>query len=148
MKLNKRKPTSEIHTALGLKRSTLRDCACNFKISLQHFDPSQAYGSGYKDWQKVGLLSKALEVLQGFCKRPLLEQIDGDKFTKYGDFPPDEKTKFIRPRHVPEDACWARIHITGTAVLAGHVDHDTFYLVFLDKTHKFFLTKKVTSNRN
>lgn len=94
------------------------------------------------------MLANALKVLEGYCKRPLLQQIDGDKFTRYGDFPPPEKTRFVHPQHVPEDACWARIHITGKAVLAGHIVEDTFFIVFLDKTHKFYLTKRVTSNIN
>jgi hypothetical protein len=116
----------------------------NFKISLAYFDPSPMYASGFKDWQRVGLLSKALETLQGYCKQPLRRQIDGDKFAVYQSFPPADKTMFEYPKHVPEDAEWARIHVNGASVLIGHIVGDTFYLVFLDKTHKFWLTKKVT----
>lgn len=116
----------------------------NFKLSLAYFDPEPPYASSFRDWQKVGLLSHALETLQGYCKRPLREQIDGDKFTIYTSFPSAEKTKFEYPKHVPEDAHWARIHVNGPAVLVGHIVGDTFYLVFLDKTHKFWLTKRVT----
>ena len=36
--------------------------------------------------------------------------------------------------------------ITGAAIIAGHIVTDTFYIVFLDKTHKFWLTKRVTQN--
>lgn len=118
----------------------------NFKISLQYFDPQPMYASSFKDWQKDGLLSKALETLQGYCKRPLHEQVDGEKFSIYNSFPPPEKTKFKYPKHVPEDALWARIHVNGPAVLIGHIVWDTFYLVFLDKTHKFWLTKRATDN--
>lgn len=129
----KSKPETEINSATN-----------NFKVSFQYLDTGQKYGSSWRDWQKVGLLSKAMETLQGYCNRPLLEQVCGNKFTMYNDFPPKEKTLFEHPEHVPEDACWARIHITGAAVLAGHISRDTFYVVFLDKTHKFFLTKKIT----
>lgn len=116
----------------------------NFKISLAYFDPSPMYASGFRDWQKDGLLSKAMETLHGYCKRPLREQVDGEKFSIYGSFPPPEKTRFSYPSHVPEDAEWARIHINGPAVLIGHIVRDTFYLVFLDKTHKFWLTRRET----
>ena len=44
------------------------------------------------------------------------------------------------PQGVPEDAKWARIHILNRTVIIGHVVGDTFYVVFLDKTHKFYLT--------
>lgn len=115
---------------------------CNFKVSFQYLDTTQEYGSSFKDWQKVGLLSKAMETLQGYCYKPLLEQLDGDKFTVYGDFPAKGNTKFKYPKNVPQDAKWARIHINGAAVIIGHIVNDTFYVVFLDKTHKFYLTKK------
>lgn len=116
----------------------------NFKVSFQYLDTSQKFGSGFKDWQNCGLLSKAMEVLQGYCCSPLRSQIDGDKFSIYNDSPPKEKTMFTFPKNVPEDAHWARIHVTGSAVIIGHIVNDTFYVVFLDKTHKFYLTKRIT----
>ncbi|MES2589279.1 MAG: hypothetical protein V4622_09875 [Bacteroidota bacterium] len=127
-----------------LKKKIEETNVSNFKVSLQYLDTTQKYGSAWKDWQSAGLLSKAMETLQGYCKRPLQEQVCGVKFTIYKDFPATDKTHYEYPEHVPEDACWARIHITGAAVLAGHIYKDTFYVVFLDKTHKFYLTKKVT----
>ena len=116
----------------------------NFKVSFQYLDTTQKYGSSFKDWQQCGLLSKAMDVLQGYCNSPLRLQIDGIKFTIYDSFPPEEKTMFVYPKNVPEDAHWARIHVNGPAVIVGHIVRDTFYVVFLDKTHKFFLTKRVT----
>lgn len=114
----------------------------NFKLSFQYLDTTQKYGSSFKDWQKAGLLSKALETLQGYCCSPLRGQVNGDKFTIYGAFPAPDLTMFEYPQNVPEDANWARIHITGPSVIVGHIVNDTFYVVFLDKTHKFWLTKK------
>lgn len=116
----------------------------NFKLSFQYLDTSQKYGSSFKDWQKSGLLSQAMETLYGYCCSPLMSQVDGDKFTIYGSFPPKDKTLFKYPKHVPEDANWARIHVNGPAVVVGHIIGDTFYVVFLDKTHKFRLTRKIT----
>lgn len=115
----------------------------NFKLSFQYLDTSQKYASSFKDWQRIGLLSRAMETLHGYCCSPLMEQVDGDKFTIYGSFPPKDKTLFEYPQHVPEDANWARIHVNGSAVVVGHIVGDTFYVVFLDKTHKFWLTRKV-----
>ncbi len=83
----------------------------NFKISFQYLDTAQKYGSAFKDWQNIGLLSYALETLHGYCCSPLRQQIDGDKFTIYGSFPPKERTLFEFPKNVPEDASWARIHV-------------------------------------
>ena len=114
----------------------------NFKVSFQYFDSSQKHASSFRDWQNASLLSHALDVLAGMCKKPLASQYDGDKFALYGDFPPKDKTKFEVPEHVPEDAHWARIHVNGRSVIVGHVVRDTFYVVFLDKFHSFYLTKR------
>lgn len=120
------------------------DRTCNFKISFQYFDSTQKYGSSFKDWQNCGLLSYALETLQGMCCSTLKSQLGTEKFTCYNSFPPKDKTLFVFPNNVPEDACWARIHVNGKSVIIGHIVSDTFYVVFLDKTHKFWLTKRVT----
>ena len=139
---NKIKPKSIITQMLDNKKTKSNTHFGNFKVSFQYVDTSQKYASSFKDWQKDGLLSKTLELLQGYCCRPLEEQIDGTKFTKYGNFPDDDYTLFEFPKHVPEDANWARIHITGPVVIVGHIVSDTFYIVFLDKTHKFWLTER------
>ena len=117
---------------------------CNFKLSFQYLDTTQKFGSTFKDWQNDGLLSKAMETLQGYCCSPLRQSIDGDKFTIYEKYPSKDKTDFLYPQNVPEDAQWARIHVNGKSVIVGHVVNDTFYVVFLDKTHHFYLTKRQT----
>lgn len=100
-KPNKKKSESFVKDTLNKKKSETTTSQDNFKVSFQYLDTTQKYGSSFRDWQSVGLLSKALEVLQGYCCSPLLEQINGDKFAKYGNFPPTDKTKFIHPKHVP-----------------------------------------------
>lgn len=130
------------------KKSTLdTNKTQNFKISFQYLDTSQKYGSSFKDWQKGGLLSTALETLRGYCCSPLLKQVDGNKFAIYGAFPPKDRTMFEYPQSVPEDANWARIHINNQTVIIGHIVRDTFYIVFLDKTHKFYLTSKYVNKK-
>ena len=145
-KFKKTKEPSVVTQTLSSKKTTSNTTFGNFKTSFQYLDHSQKYASGFKDWQKHGLLSKALETLQGFCCGRLLEQVDGSKFAIYGDFPKKGDTLYEKPAHVPEDANWARIHVNGPSVIVGHIMGDTFYVVFLDKTHKFWLTKKYKAN--
>jgi hypothetical protein len=142
----KKQSNSIVRKSIALKKTLSNRSKENLKFSFQYLDTTQKFGSSFKDWQKVGLLSKMLELIQGYCCRPVLEQVDGQKFTIYGDFPSSEKTLFKFPKMVPEDANWGRIHVTGPAVIVGHVVEDTFYVVFLDKTHKFYLTKKTIEN--
>lgn len=140
-KFHAKKQRSVIDEILSSKKKIAEVDTSNFKVSFQYIDTSQKFGSTFKDWQRNGLLSKMMETLAGYCCRPLVEQVDKVKFTIYGDFPSQDKTKFKYPDHVPEDAKWGRIHITGPAIIAGHIIKDTFYVVFLDKTHKFHLTQ-------
>jgi len=136
----KKKPPPKIKDNLLTKKDELDEAKENFKVSFEHLDTSQKYGSSFRDWQKVGLLSTMMETLRGYCCSPLLEQKDGQKFAIYGDFPSDSSL-FEEPRHTPPDALWARIHINNKSIVAGHIVRSTFYVVFLDKTHKFYMTK-------
>lgn len=139
-KFSKKKP----NTILQKEKPSINEIRGlgNFKLSFQYLDTTQKYGSSFADWQACGWLSKMMETLYGYCHKPLLEQIDHYKFKVYGDFPTPECTKFKCPPNIPEDANWARIHILNRAVVVGHFIDNTFYVVFLDKTHKFYLTKK------
>lgn len=146
---HKEKQKSFIQTVLEQKKNrSVNDSELtgNFQISLQYYNDDQPSKETLLDWQNDGLLAKALDVLKGYCQRPLHEQIDGDKFAMYNEFPPKDKTDFSFPKNVPEDAHWARIHVNGRSVIVGHVVNNTFFIVFLDKNHRFWLTKRVTDN--
>ncbi len=130
-----------------LDSKTIHENQENFKISFQYLDTSQKYASSFRDWQKCGWLSKMLETLQGYCQQPLISQFDKYKFVAYDGFPDKEYTKFECPQNIPEDAHWARIHILNKAVVVGHYVGNTFFVVFLDKTHKFYLTKKARNKK-
>jgi hypothetical protein len=44
--------------------------------------------------------------------------------------------------HIIEDAEWASLHIKGKERIAGHIIGNVFYVVFLDKDHRFWRTEK------
>lgn len=148
-KRNKQKPKSKINQALKSKKKTF-ELNSNFNISFQHLDTTQEYSSSFSDWygenKNKSLLIRMLECLKGYCQRPLREQLDGKKFKQYGDFPPQNKTKFFHPKFVPLDAEWAALHVGGKEIIIGHIVLNTFFIVFLDSDHNFWLTKRVTSN--
>ncbi|MBX0291943.1 hypothetical protein K3G63_15930 [Hymenobacter sp. HSC-4F20] len=108
----------------------------NFLLSFQHLDREQ--GQSFEHWQMSQKLSEAMHTLWNYCLRPLREQLDGDKFTEYGNFPPSDKTSFYHPRQVPPDANWARIHVDGVHCLIGHIVRNVFYVVFFDENHEFW----------
>lgn len=106
-----------------------------FLVSFKDLDREQ--GQSLTDWEQQGILARAIETIRGYCCSPLVSQGD-EKFTIYGNFPPKDKTQFTFPRHISEDAKWARIHVTGEQCLIGHVIKNVFYVVFLDKEHEFW----------
>jgi hypothetical protein len=110
-----------------------------FLLSLKDLDREQ--GQQLVDWEEEKILARALDAIRGYCCSPLVSQMNTDKFTCYGNFPHDSVTEFRHPAHVPEDALWARIHITGKQCVVGHIVRNVFYIVFLDKDHGFYKSK-------
>jgi hypothetical protein len=138
-KIKKHQKESFIKQTLAAKSSVdfLDEDEC-FKISLRHLDKIQ--GQTLSEWQDAFILADAVETLGNLCHRPLKSQ-QSSTFTIYGNFPPRDKTEFFHPIHVPEDAEWARIHVKGKTCLIGHVVKNTFYLVFLDAEHRFWISE-------
>lgn len=99
---------------------------------------SQDQGASFDNWREEGLLVKALECLKYYSGKKV-SQTD-TTYTIYGDFPP--KTKYFHPKNVPPDARWARIHVDGKHIIAGHIVKNVFYVVFLDSDHSFWVTPK------
>jgi len=118
------------------KNATVADDDC-FLISFKHLDKTQ--GASLEQWDSEHKLHRAMEVLSGYCQRSLRSQLS-DKFTIYGGYPPSDKAGYKRPTYISEDAEWARIHINGLQILAGHIYKNTFYVVFLDPDHNFYKT--------
>ena len=50
-----------------------------------------------------------------------------------------EDSGFENPAHI-NNVTWAVIHVTDNSkeVVAGYIEDDVFYVVFLDKEHKFW----------
>ncbi len=82
------------------------------------------------------------EIFRNYGRNPLMHSVDGNTFTRYGDFPPKDKTNYTHPEQVPQDAKWASIHLNGKFRIIGYIVKNIFYLVFLDPDHKFWNSPK------
>src|SRR5665213_2524605 len=102
-------------------------------LCLKHFDPKQK--QTFEEWENDRLLSKMLKKIQGYSGTNYL-QCFNPRFKPYKEFPPH--SEFKHPPHVPADAHWYVMHIEGQPCIAGHMVKNVFYLVFLDKEHKFW----------
>lgn len=140
------------------------DLTSRCKFNLSYFDNSQETGQDFNDWteaQLVKLLNKLKEYSKSSLKYWSNQKIGTGKhkkdvFANYGSqFP--SNTDFKRPSYIPHQVEWARFSLENKVRLIGFVipheyhgeihsqtkeifDENTFYIVFLDKDHKFYKT--------
>jgi hypothetical protein len=110
------------------------------KFSYKDFCTTQCNwpGQTYSNWQDDNLLDKLMNKLTSISGLSFNEAKNQQIIREYGSFPPKDKTEFTHPRHVIEDASWAKFDIQGKVRVIGHILSDTFYIVFLDKNHLFW----------
>ena len=114
------------------------------KFSFKDFDQSQPNKSPetLKIWSDKGLLPKLFDRLMHLAKLTRSEAVNEGQIKEYGQFPDKGKTEFFLPPHVPPEANWSVITKLGGRIrVVGYVIESTFYIVFLDSEHKFFLSK-------
>ena len=109
-------------------------------ISFKDFDGNQ--GQSFEDWEAENLLALVVRKLQGVCSLTKNEATQKQIIKAYpkGTFP--EKSDFYHPKHIPEDIAWCSMHIQGKECVIGYFDDNVFYIVFLDKDHRFWITEK------
>lgn len=109
-------------------------------LSFKDFDRNQ--GQSFKEWEIDELLALAVSKLQEVCHltvgQATAQQII-KPYTKVG-FPPN--SGFSHPRHILPDVIWCSMHIQGKECVIGYFEDNIFNVVFLDKEHQFWITKK------
>lgn len=132
------------------------------KFNFSYFDHTQEPAQNFSDWSNEQLL-KLLWKLHEYSKESLLHwqkmpvgKKSGHVLEIYKSFP--NKSDFSHPKHVPHQAQWGRFRLEGSVRLVGFTIPDdfknieqnssgfkfctnTFYVVFLDKDHRFYKTK-------
>lgn len=114
-----------------------------FCFNLKDFDISQCPpGQTYDDWEKAKLLSALMYKLQQLSQKTLIEAQQERMITIYKNFPPTSDFKI--PKYIDNDVDWAVIKdLKGQkGRIAGYIDGNVFYIVFLDKDHRFYKMKK------
>lgn len=130
------------------------------KFNFAYFDV-QAAGQSFDQWsadERLELLTKlkdySKESLEYWRTRPIGKS--GTVLAIYEKFP--NSSKFFHPKHVPHEAHWGRFRLDHSGRMVGFVipkkfdgvthpktkrpyDCNTFYVVFLDKNHDFYLGK-------
>lgn len=126
---------------------------CKFNFSYYDVQPA---GQSFEDWTKEQL-SDLLHKLKDYSRESLSYWVTQRVFVIYGAFP--RNSKFTHPRHIPHQAQWARFRLESAVRLVGFIlpegynetrhegtkklfDCNTFYVVFLDENHQFYLTEQ------
>ncbi len=109
-------------------------------ISFKDCDSNQ--GQSFEHWEGENLLALAVRKLQGVCGLTRIEATRQQIIKEYpkGTFP--DKSDFYHPKHIPEDIAWCSMHIQGKECVIGYFEDNVFYVVFLDKDHRFWITEK------
>ena len=110
-------------------------------FSIQYLDNTQ--GQSLKEWEAEGLLADLMLKIQQISQHTVEESLRCQFIKQY------PTSKFKEPKHVTPDN-WAVIHIKPESkeVVAGFLENDVFYIVFLDKEHDFWDTDLQDRNKN
>lgn len=126
--------------ALGAKKRRI-------SFSFQYLDKNQ--GQTLEEWEAEGLLADFIVRTQQISQYTVEESLRLQYIKQYTKvaFPPT--SKFKEPKHITPDN-WAVIHIKPKSkeVVAGFLENDVFYIVFLDKEHDFWDTNLQDRNKN
>ena len=125
----------------GLKRRVI-----NFNLSK--IVPDQ--GQTLQQWSDEGLLVKLTERIKQLGALTREEAIHQKLIKEYPaktGFPAN--SKFTKPTYLNPER-WAVMHITNNSieVVAGYLEDDIFYVVFLDKEHQFWPTNIQDRGKN
>ena len=134
----------------SLNKNIINLCCFNFTY-FRKTDNSQSF----ENWQKEEILADLMNKIKEFSKKSLQESKNEKRLKLYGDFPTTAIGDFILPKDLPENGLkWGSFRITGEKRLIGFVVSDliegldcsnlknTFFVVFLDKNHKFYKSNK------
>ena len=141
-KLNRFKERNNASYKRKIERIELRSAPTEryIVLSFKDFDGNQ--GQTFEYWERVNLLSLAIRKLQGVCGLTRMDATRQQIIKEYpkGKFP--ENSDFSHPKHILEDISWCSMHIQGKECVIGYFEENIFYVVFLDKDHRFWITEK------
>jgi len=105
-------------------------------------DIDKSQGEDYAEWELRKLLSKMLDRFSGLCRMTLQEAVTSQIIKIYGKGLP-QASAFKIPNHLPDDTEWVSIRIQGKERIIGYIEKGfIFQVVFLDKEHLFYPSKK------
>ncbi|NYA25790.1 hypothetical protein HZI65_07130 [Haemophilus haemolyticus] len=115
-------------------------------FSFRYFqNTDQLPAQSLETWHTDGSTIDLLRSLAHISQRNITELQAGDKkLTLYKSFPNKQVNEFSCPSGLSEDENWGCLRNIGgqKARVAGFLKNNIFYIVFLDKEHKFYKSSK------
>lgn len=102
-------------------------------------DPVQSFNN----WQEDGLLDMLISL--EYCSKNHITKLQNDeKLALYGNFPDSKKNDFLLPNGLNVNENWGTLRNIGgqKARIAGFLRDNIFYIVYLDKEHRFYKSEK------
>ena len=109
-------------------------------LSLKNFDINQ--GQSFEDWQTGELLAVALNKLRVLCEYTIPQATNAGMLKIYTKVPFPPESSFEHPKHVSPDVDWCSMHIGNKPCVIGYFEDNIFHVVFFDKDHEFWISKK------
>ncbi|MEI6433743.1 MAG: hypothetical protein WCP32_02785 [Bacteroidota bacterium] len=109
-------------------------------LSFKNFDINQ--GQSFEEWQADELLALAVEKLRALCEYTIAQATNNGLLKIYTKAPFPPESAFEHPKHIPQDIDWSSMHIGNKPCVIGYFEDNIFHIVFLDKDHEFWITKK------
>ena len=109
-------------------------------LSFKDFDRKQ--GQSFTEWQGEQLLALAIERLREICQYTVGQATQQQIIKVYTKVPFPPESGFVHPKHVAPDVDWASMHVQGKPCVIGYFEDNIFHIVFLDKDHEFWISKK------
>ncbi|MVW87832.1 hypothetical protein EI969_18105 [Pseudomonas sp. PB101] len=111
-------------------------------FSFKYFKDQDDVGQSLATWASGDLLASLIAKLHHISKVNITELQTEKSITNYRRFPPADKTHFSCPSDLSKDDSWGVIRNIGGQKqrVAGFLRDNIFYIVFLDRDHKFWPT--------
>ncbi|MDY5436768.1 hypothetical protein [Peptostreptococcus porci] len=126
----------------GEIRNVKRNVADNYiSFSFRYFEDSDIPpASSLQTWDSDDTLLDILRALVHLSKCDITQLQSSKRITLYGKFPPKSLNDFPPPTGLSKDENWGTLRNIGgqRARIAGFLKDNIFYIVYLDKEHKFY----------
>lgn len=140
-----RKPLKSVNRGEETRTAKLSVQDNYISVSFRYFQNTEEYpAQSLAQWEQDGDLLDMVNSLVYITQHNISELQSTKKMTLYHSFPDKEVNEFTLPSSLSHDENWGTIRKVGgqKARVAGFLRDNIFYVVYLDKEHKFYKSSR------